>query len=118
MSFAEAYMSFDGQNRRHYPRVRAPVFFQSARFRSSRVPVTDIGLGGLRVYSDDPFRLGERLDIELFLPDASSLRCLVRVVWIVPLEGGDPANYDVGLQLLTVDGDGLKELARVVDFDA
>lgn len=79
--------------------------------------MVDIGLGGLRVYSDEPLKLGERLDIELFLPDDTSLHCLVRVAWLTALSDG-PARYDVGLQILDIGSNSLMHLGKVLDFDA
>lgn len=108
-------MSDDQDDRRRYPRVRAPILFESARLRGPRKPVLDIGLGGFRVYSDDAFKIGDRFDLTLLLPGGSTVDCTVRVAWIKQLDPGGPANYDVGFQLLDAHGDGLNRLAEVLD---
>ena len=108
-------MMRNDSDRRRYPRVKAPILFRAARFRSARRPVVDVAIHGLRVYSDDAFKVGDRLDVELFLPDGDNLDCVVRVVWIQDLPQGSPAQFDVGLQILDATGGGLARLADVVD---
>lgn len=103
-------------NRRRFPRVKAPVFFQTPRLRDEQRPVLDVSLGGLRVYSDEPFEVGERIQIELLLPpDGFEVSALTRVAWVRRLAADAPAVYDVGFELLIVDGDGLKHLGRALD---
>lgn len=101
--------------RRQFPRVKAPVYCRPARRRLPRRQVLDVGLGGLRVFSDEPFDIGARFEIELFFPDASSLTCLAEVVWIRKLTGDQPAPYDIGLQFLDVPPAGRQRLAEVLD---
>jgi hypothetical protein len=62
----------------------------------------DVGLGGMRVYSDEPFSVGAKFEVELFLPDGSSVTCLTEVVWIRGLTAEAPAKYDIGLAFLHV----------------
>jgi Tfp pilus assembly protein PilZ len=76
--------------------------------------VVDVGLGGMRVFSDEPFQIGARFEVELFLPDSSSIACLTEVVWIRSLPDG-PAKYDVGLQFLDVPEDGQDRLTEVLE---
>lgn len=101
------------QNKRQYPRVNLPVYCRPARLTSPRSPLINIGLGGIRVYSDKPFRIGDRLEIELFLPDSTSLTCIVKIVWLNPMDGST-AKYDVGLQFLEVEGSDLHRLATML----
>lgn len=71
-----------------------------------RRKVVDVGLGGMRVYSDDPFALGDRLEIDLLRADGDDfVTCLTEVVWIREIEGGKPASYDVGLRFLEIPAD-------------
>lgn len=68
-----------------------------------RRQVIDVGLGGMRVYSDDPFGLGDRLEIDLLSAEGDDfVTCLTEVVWIREIEGGHPARYDVGLRFLEI----------------
>jgi hypothetical protein len=75
----------------------------------------DLGLGGMRVYSDDPLKIGARFEVELFLPDTSSITCLTEVVWIRQLPAGSPATYDVGLQFLDVPPDALDQIGALLE---
>lgn len=101
------------QNRRQYPRLNAPIYCRPARFTSPRTPLVNIGLGGIRVYSDKSFKVGERLEIELFLPDNSSITSNVKIVWTNQLDGST-AKYDVGLQFLEIEGGDLRRLAGIL----
>ena len=102
-------------NRRRFPRVKAPVLFKSTRLFSRRTPVVDIGMGGMRVFSDDPFKVGQSIDIELLLPTGETLECTVKVVWLGLLPEGAPAKFDVGLELMSVKGDRIHLLAQALE---
>lgn len=68
-----------------------------------RRKVIDVGLGGMRVYSDDAYEAGDRLEIDLLdADDEDFVTCLTEVVWIREIEGGQPARYDVGLRFLEI----------------
>lgn len=105
------------QNRRQYPRINSPIYCRPARFTSPRSPLVNIGLGGIRVYSDKKHKVGERLEIELFLPDNTSMTCNVKVVWLNPQEVST-ARYDVGLQFLGVERHDLQRLAGILKQNA
>ncbi|MCA9549645.1 MAG: PilZ domain-containing protein [Myxococcales bacterium] len=104
------------EERRRFPRVKAPIFFQIPRLRDEHRPVLDVSLGGLRVYSDDGFQVGERFQLELLLPpDGTEISALAQVAWVERLPPDSPARYDVGFELLIVDDDGLRLLGRALE---
>jgi Tfp pilus assembly protein PilZ len=107
-------MSRGVDNRRGYKRVKAPILCRPARLSLKVAPV-DVGLGGLRVYTDEAFKVGERLEIELFLPDESTLVCVAKVAWVKELEATAAAKFDLGLQFLEVPDDARARLAAVLD---
>lgn len=94
----------EDDERRQYPRVAAPMYCRPARRRlMRRRQVVDLGLGGMRVYSDDPFAQGDKLEIDLLTADGDEfVTCLTEVVWIRELPADAPARYDVGLRFLDV----------------
>ncbi len=100
--------------RRKFTRINLPLYFRPARRRLPRRQVVDIGIGGARVYSDEPLALGARFEIELFMPDNTSVDCLTEVVWVRPIDGGKPANFDIGLQFLDVPASALDQLRRLL----
>ncbi len=73
-----------------------------------------MGLGGMRVYSDEPFEIGARFEVELFMPSGDSVTCLTEVMWTRPIPGGDPAAYDVGLKFLQVPEAGRSALETLL----
>lgn len=107
-------MSEDQINRRKYPRYNAPICYRSASLFSARKPLVNISLGGIRIYSDDEFKIGKRLEIELILPDDSVLTCTAKVIWQKLLDDGSVARYDTGLQFLDISSDHLNRLSGVL----
>lgn len=105
----------DGDDRRRFPRVKAPIYCRPAHRRLPKRQVVDVGLGGMRVYSDEPFDVGAKFQVELFLPDGESVACLTEVVWIRELSAGAPAQYDVGLAFLDVPADARDRLREVLE---
>lgn len=108
-------MSEEHSNRRHYPRYNAPICYRSASLFSARTPLVNISLGGIRIYSDDEFKVGKRLEIELILPDDAVLTCTAKVVWQRPLDEGAGARYDTGLQFLDISSEHLNQLSDALE---
>ncbi len=102
-------------DRRKYPRFDAPICYRSASLFSAHKPLVNISLGGIRIYSDEVFKVGKRLEIELLLPDDTMLQCTMKVAWQNPLPEGSKASYDTGLQFLDVSADGLRRLTEFLE---
>lgn len=101
--------------RREFPRIQAPIYCRPAHRRLGRRKVVDVGLGGMRVYSDEPFTLGARFEVELFVADGASITCLTEVMWTRPVPGGQPAPFDVGLKFLHVPEEGYAKLTALLE---
>lgn len=69
----------------------------------------------MRIYSDEQFKIGKRLEIELLMPDNDILRFTAKVVWQHPLPENSVAAYDVGLQFLDIPEGGLEKLSKVLE---
>ena len=105
----------DASERRQYPRLNAPVFCRPlGRPLFARLRTRDISLGGARLYSDDSHRTGDRLELELFLPDQSEIACRAEVVWIDDLPEGAPARYDVGVRFIEIAPQDRERLGQVL----
>ncbi len=109
----------DPKERRRFPRLKAPVFCRPAglRFHNSGSAV-DVGLGGARVFSDEPSKPGTWFELDLLLPDGSTIVCKAVVAWIDALPEGSPAKYDLGLKFTDLDEADQKRLAQVMDSNA
>ncbi|MFC1610539.1 PilZ domain-containing protein [Myxococcota bacterium] len=101
-------------DRRQYPRVSAPIYSRPARVRMTPLPVSDVGLGGMRVYSDEETKVGQRLEVDVVLADRSTATCVVQVAWVAPLKDG-PAKYDLGLMFVSVPPGFLHQLRGLID---
>jgi hypothetical protein len=65
---------------------------------------------GFRTYTDQAFRPGAVLEIDVLLPDGSTASAVVLVDWCDALPTGSPARFDVGLGIARMD---LADLARL-----
>lgn len=113
-------MTSEENNRRQFKRVQAPVYCRpmglSLKFlQPKQQKPQDISLGGMRIYSDEPIKKGSKLELELFLPDATTVTCRVEVVWIDALPAGAPAKHDVGLKFIEIRAEDKARLQTVLD---
>ena len=100
---------------RRYPRACAAIYCRPARFRATYRLVVNVGLGGVRIYSDERFKIGRKLELDLRLPDGSPLQCIAEVAWIQALPEGAPAAYDLGLRFLKVPPGGIERIASILE---
>jgi hypothetical protein len=105
------------RDRRKYRRIRAPLYCRPAgmEFLARQRQPIDVSLGGVRIYSDDPMKIGELLKLELFAKGAPPVTYTAEVVWIEHLIAADaPARFDIGLKFLQLEPDALKLLVGVL----
>ena len=102
------------KDRRRFPRVMAPIFYRSPRLLSAKRRVTNISSGGFRIFSDEKFKIGKRLEIEFFLPSGFSITAIAQVVWIDELPPNSDSLFDVGLEFINLPPHALKELEAVL----
>ncbi len=106
--------------RRKYKRLNAPVYCRplgrsmSASQEIPRLEVGDVSLGGIRVFTDDRHKVGDRLELELWLPDGEGITLDTTVVWVDELPNADPARYEVGLKFVDVSANDLQRLEAVL----
>jgi len=81
---------------------------------SKREEAVDVSRGGVRVFSDQEMKIGDRLTLELFLQGAEEVCFRAEVVWIERLPSGGDAKFDVGLKFLTLEPAAEALLARVL----
>ena len=74
----------------------------------------DVSLGGMRVYSDEDYPIGSRLDLDVLITDQEPVRCWATVVWRAELGVGAPAKFDVGLKFTDLAPSDLQRLAGVL----
>ena len=107
-----------GNERREYPRLQAPVLCRPAglllRLLKPRSTI-DVSLSGIRIYSDDPVKVGSLLDLELFPSDHQPFSCKAEVMWVEELPPGAPALYDVGLRFTQLKAEDRSRLASVLE---
>jgi len=99
--------------RRRFPRLDVPVCYRPARLFGPRKVARDVSRGGIKVFTDDPFDVGTRLEIELFLPEGESLTIDVRVAWVREIVDGE-ARYEAGLEFLAMDEQRVALLERCI----
>ena len=100
--------------KRRFPRVMAPVLCRVPRAPAKKQRISNLSLGGVRIYSDEPLDIGQELDLEFFLPNGAFLEARARVVWSKELPPGAHGVYDVGLEFLALSKKALGELRIVL----
>jgi hypothetical protein len=68
----------------------------------------------MRVFSDERFAEGNKLDLDVLLPHGGSVRCWAEVVWLIELDAGGPAKFDIGLKFTDMAPADVQRLAAVL----
>ena len=103
-----------GKERRRFPRLSSQVYCRIGRSQSLRQRVSNISLGGVRIYSDQRLDVGEEVELELHFPSGFSDIGRARVVWIKEMLPDSGASYDVGLEFLELPEDIIRELKETL----
>ncbi len=82
---------------------------------SKRQEAIDVSRGGVRIYSDEPMKVGDRLTMELFVEGAvEECSFQARVAWVEKLPKGAVARFDVGLKFIHLEPAAEALLAKVL----
>lgn len=102
--------------RRNYRRVDAPITVRPVSILARAVPrrVNDVSLGGLRAYSDERYKIGSRLELELSFPGGESAVVLAEVVWVDSLPEGGPSLFEVGMRYVDASPQDLALLHKAI----
>jgi len=100
--------------RRRFPRVIAPVFYRAPRIVSPKRHVSDLSLGGVRIYSDEWLAVGGHLELEFYLPDGTTVEARAKVAWLKEMPEEAEAIYDVGMEFVELSKDATKKLKTVL----
>ena len=101
--------------RRRFPRLSVPVLFRSAKTEEPARPTHNLGLGGVRIYSNRYLKKGKKLQIELCLPEGNPIMATVRVVWTKVQPSGSNAAFDVGLEFVDLPPPAREKLKEVLE---
>jgi uncharacterized protein (TIGR02266 family) len=115
-SLARTIPALERSNRTRYPRLRAPVYWRAVGLPFFwRKKTSSEDLGGVRVYLDEKIKEGARLEIEVFLPDGTSVVCKVEVAWVENLPERAPARFDGGLKFTAIAPGDRQRLSSVLE---
>jgi c-di-GMP-binding flagellar brake protein YcgR len=100
-------------NRRQHRRIQAPPVTyrppQASRFQQ----VLDISAGGMRVFAPDCLERGERLPLELRLPDGGSIELWAEVAWTDPFAREPAPGCESGLRFTDIPDHQRMRLASI-----
>jgi len=102
------------KDRRRFPRLSSRVYYRIGKSQSLRQRVSNISMGGVRIYSDQRLDAGEEVELELHFPNGFSGKGSARVVWIKELPPDSGASYDVGLEFLELPDEAIEELKEAL----
>lgn len=106
-------MSWDGRNRRKFPRVLFPCLIKIRGDKNAKdvllTHTENLSIGGVRVILKNPVSMGAAIDVEIDLMDTGEhLSCKGKVVWSEKrksTESVKPNFFDIGIEFINV-GDG------------
>lgn len=102
------------KDRRRFPRLSSKVYYRIGKSQSLRQRVSNISLGGMRIYSDTRWDIDEEVELELHFPNGFFGKGSARVVWIKELPPDSGASYDLGLEFLEFPDEVIKELTKAL----
>jgi hypothetical protein len=103
--------------RRRFPRLKVPVLIRPAKSDEDPLATRNVGMGGVRIYSNRYLKKGKKLEIEIFFPGGNSVTADVRVVWTKVLPPGSDAVFDVGLEFIALSPAASEQLKTVLESD-
>jgi PilZ domain-containing protein len=108
-------MARDEANRRRYRRIPAPIHCRPAgeEFFAQRLEPVDISFGGLRTYSDEEYRVGSFLRLDIFFSGVAPVTLNTEVMWIKSLGKRAPARFELGLAFVDLKPDARNVLRRL-----
>ena len=106
-------MSWDGRNRRKFPRVLFPCLIKIRGDKNAKdvllTHTENLSIGGVRVILKNSVSMGAAIDVEIDLMDTGEhLSCKGKVVWSEKrksTESVKPNFFDIGIEFINV-GDG------------
>ena len=114
--------SWDGLNRRKFPRVIYPclvvVHTNHDQKDSILAHTENIGNGGICVILKKEIKMFAPVEVELDLLDmAEHIRCSGKVVWVIRRKESEPAkprHYDVGIEFLNLSEKDKQRIEQVI----
>jgi Tfp pilus assembly protein PilZ len=103
-----------GTEKRRYPRSKPPVLYKPAKIIGQKHQVPDISLGGMRIFSNKYYAVGQTLNVELSLPSGQTGASITRVVWVDAYPKDSSAPYELGLEFIYLPFGAARELESVI----
>ena len=94
----------------------SPVLYRMPRILGAHKPVSNLSLGGVRIFADERLDIGQSLELEFFLPDGATVEAAAKVVWIKEMPRGAEAVYDVGMEFVALGEDVREKLKAVLKY--
>lgn len=115
-------MSWDGRNRRKFPRVFFPCLIKIRADKNGKVVLLthteNLSIGGVRVILKNPVAMGAVVDVEIDLMDTGEhLSCKGNVVWSEKRKSTEaikPDFFDIGVEFVAVLEADQKRLSLIV----
>ena len=115
-------MSWDGRNRRKFPRVLFPCLIKIRGSKNEKdvllTHTENLSIGGVRVILKNSVAMGASIDVEIDLLDTGEhLSCKGKVVWSEKrksTEAVKPNFFDIGIEFMNVGEADQKRLDLIV----
>ena len=115
-------MSWDGRNRRKFPRVLFPCLIKIRGDKNAKdvllTHTENLSIGGVRVILKNPVSMGAVIDVEIdFMDTCEHLSCKGKVVWSEKRkisEAVKPGFFDIGVEFINVSESDQRRLDMIV----
>ncbi len=116
-------MSWDGRNRRKFPRVLFPCLIKIRGGKEGKDAILthteNLSTGGVRVILKNGVAMGSVIEVEIDLMDIGEhLHCRGIVVWSEQRKSSEefkPDFYDIGIEFASVDDSSQKRLEQIIN---
>ena len=100
-------------DRRKYPRVKKPVYFQITSGSVAKNQALDISLEGILINSSRFYNTNQNISLNLFIANEQAIPCEAEVIWIYP-RTKNAVNYKVGLHFTKMENSDRDKLSRYI----
>lgn len=100
---------------RRFPRKKVLLYYRPISFSGEKFRVSNISLGGVKIFSYKLLKTGKRIKIEIFLTNKRSIIASTRVVWMQTLIPAPNTLYAAGLEFISLAPDALNELKILLE---
>ena len=80
-----------------------------------RAEIENLSAGGIQVVSENPFKMGDVLEVELEIPGTAKIRTIAKVAWSRSRKENGKEEFCSGVQFIPIQEDDLRRLEEYLE---